>query len=76
MSLHSHHRGVRDELRVRDRNARLGSLGGIVRINGITAVLNFVSSADIPAAAGMTELTVPTNFWCADLFFRAFRPSP
>jgi hypothetical protein len=53
--LQSHHRGVRDELRVRDRN-RLGSLCGIVRINGITTVLKLISSADTPAAAGVTEL--------------------
>jgi hypothetical protein len=45
--------GIRDELRDR---GRLGSLGGVVRINGITAVLKFVSSAGTPAAAGVTEL--------------------
>jgi hypothetical protein len=44
--------GIRDELRDR---GRLGSLGGVVRINGITAVLKFVSSADTPAAAGVTD---------------------
>jgi hypothetical protein len=32
------------------------SLGGIVRINGITTVLKLISSADTPAAAGVTEL--------------------
>ena len=54
--LQSHHRGVRDELRVRDRNRGLGSLCGIVRINGITTVLKLISSAGTPAAAGVTEL--------------------
>ena len=52
--LQSHHCGVRDELRVRDRN-RLGSLCGIVRINGIPTVLKLIPSAGTPAAAGVTE---------------------